>query len=106
MFIYIKRDIKSEMSNKQKAYFPEAASLELFVGNLGKGSVSFFESLDGFKYFQPNKQGNPFGFIGFKTPEQCTAAFNELTGKQFNGRIIEVNRPRSYVPPKIPINTF
>ena len=89
------------MSKQQKDYYPEAATRELFVGNLSKGAEVIFKELDGFSYFQPDKEGRPYGFIGFKSAEQCDAALDELTGKMFNRRIIEVRRPNSYVPPKI-----
>jgi hypothetical protein len=89
------------MSKPQKDYYPEAATRELFVGNLSKGAEVIFKELDGFSYFQPDREGRPYGFIGFKSAEQCNAALEELTGKMFKKRIIEVRRPNSYVPPKI-----
>jgi hypothetical protein len=89
------------MSKQQKDYFEEAATRELFVGNLPKGMNDVFKTLDGFCYFQPDREGRPYGFIGFKTAEQCSAALEELTGKEYNRRIIEVKRPNSYKPPKI-----
>ena len=91
----------SKMSKPQKDYYPEAATRELFVGNLSKGAEVIFKELDGFSYFQPDREGRPYGFIGFKSAEQCNAALEELTGKMFKKRIIEVRRPNSYVPPKI-----
>lgn len=90
-----------KMSKPQKDYYPDAATRELFVGNLSKGAEVIFKVLDGFTYFQPDREGRPYGFIGFKSAEQCNAALEELTGKVFNRRIIEVRRPNSYVPPKI-----
>lgn len=91
----------SKKEKEMKPHFKEIAKFELFVGNLSKGTEKEFKKLDGYRYFQPNRDGQPYGFLGFSSQEETDAAMELLTGKEINGRIIEVRRPNSYKPEKV-----
>ncbi|NBO25149.1 MAG: hypothetical protein EBU93_07980, partial [Chlamydiae bacterium] len=91
----------SKKEKEMKPHFKEIAKYELFVGNLSKGAEKELKKLDGYRYFQPNRDGQPYGFVGFSSQEETDAAMELLTGKEINGRIIEVKRPNSYKPEKI-----
>lgn len=91
----------SKKEKEMKPHFKEIAKYELFVGNLSKGAEKELKKLDGYRYFQPNRDGQPYGFLGFSSQEETDAAMELLTGKEINGRIIEVKRPNSYKPEKV-----
>jgi hypothetical protein len=101
LFTIIQAAKMSKKEKEMKPHFKEIAKYELFVGNLSKGAEKELKKLDGYRYFQPNRDGQPYGFLGFSSQEETDAAMELLTGKEINGRIIEVKRPNSYKPEKV-----